>query len=879
MRPIRLKVSAFGPYAGEEILDFGALGDNTLFLICGPTGAGKSTILDAMCYALYGKTSGGMRSGANLRSDYAGPDVLTEVTFDFSIGEKRYRMTRIPEQMRLKKRSKDPTAMALQKMESALYEIDGDGKEIRLITAKNTEKQAAELLGVDVEQFRQIILLPQGDFRRLLLAESQDRQRIMQSLFHTDVYSLLEKKLWGRVSALAKTYNAEKLRMETLFKMADAGTAEELAAKVASAEAQGKSAAAACQKEEAAHQDFMKSYNEAQALLGAWDRLRKAQKEAVELGAQKGKMDALAVEVQRIAAAARLKDAKAQLADTLAKGRARSEEEKKTEADLAALEKRLAEAEAVWAALDKETEAQKEREMRLAQLRQMEAPAAQYGKAEAEAARLDRVWMADQRALAAAEHSYNEAKGAAETAKTAAYCLESVFMETQAAYLAQHLEEGTPCPVCGSTHHPAKAHSDKPIPEKKDVDAAKDQSKRADAAEKEALTAFQTAQKREAASQRDLAAAKASLAQLAQTVEEQYRDTKVLGATIRRLEAECNGYETRKKQADADLQALKEKKKQGETARDFLKEEVQKLRDQYVKDKDNLVQRAKAEGFQTLEEMERYFSEIDREPAYRKQLTDYSAAVASASDRAAAEEKTIAGRAEPDRKQWEIDRTASDNRVKAALTAKTQWDSEAARLKHIEDEIKGIRETNKDTEARYKLVGRLYNLYSGQSNGINLERFVLGALLDDVTRKANVRLKVMSGGRYELSRKQGRDDARKKGGLDLEVFDSYTGQSRPANTLSGGETFLASLSLALGLADVVQEYAGGIHLDAMFIDEGFGTLDSESLDLALKTLTKLQTKNRLVGIISHVGELEERIPAKLRVTKTECGSKAAFEVN
>ena len=177
------------------------------------------------------------------------------------------------------------------------------------------------------------------------------------------------------------------------------------------------------------------------------------------------------------------------------------------------------------------------------------------------------------------------------------------------------------------------------------------------------------------------------------------------------------------------------------------------------------------------------------------------------------------------------------------------------------------------------MVGGLYDVIRGQETGINLERFVLGALLDDVTRKANIRLSVMSGGRYQLQRALGeRADARKKAGLDLEVMDSYTGKARPASTLSGGETFLASLSLALGLADVVQEYAGGVRLDSMFIDEGFGSLDQETLDLALKTLAGLQGQNRLIGIISHLSELEERITTRLRVDRTKKGSVAVFEV-
>ena len=187
MRPLKLIMTAFGPYAGRQVIDFEKLGGQQLFLICGPTGAGKSTILDAMCYALYGQTSGGDRSGKGLRSDYAGPDVRTEVTFDFAIGEKRYRITRVPEQMRAGKRGAG--RLVLQKPESALYDIT-DGE--RLLAAKETEKRAAGLLGVGVEQFRQIILLPQGEFRRLLLADSKERQGIMQQLFHTEMYARLE---------------------------------------------------------------------------------------------------------------------------------------------------------------------------------------------------------------------------------------------------------------------------------------------------------------------------------------------------------------------------------------------------------------------------------------------------------------------------------------------------------------------------------------------------------------------------------------------------------------------------------------------------------------------------------------------------------------
>lgn len=230
-------------------------------------------------------------------------------------------------------------------------------------------------------------------------------------------------------------------------------------------------------------------------------------------------------------------------------------------------------------------------------------------------------------------------------------------------------------------------------------------------------------------------------------------------------------------------------------------------------------------------------------------------------------------------KLWEEKRTTLLGEMKDAAAAKAAKEAEWKQQKETEKKLEELAKKQVEIDKKYKLVSRLWDAARGKDTGINLERFVLGALLDAVTEKANLRLMEMSSHRYELLRKRGeRDDGRKTAGLDLEVFDGNTGRARPAATLSGGETFLASLSLALGLADVVQEYAGGIHLDAMFIDEGFGSLDSESLDLAMKTLQQLKGQDRLVGLISHVGGLEERIPAKLRVRKTKTGSTAAFEI-
>lgn len=879
MKPLKLSMSAFGPYAEKETLDFTVLGASTLFLICGPTGAGKSTVLDAMCYALYGKTSGGVRSGGNLRSDYAGPDVMTEVTFDFSLGDKIYRVYRCPEQMRQKKRAKDTSAVALQKAEAALYELDAEGNEKKLLASKNVEKEIDGLLGVEVDQFRQIILLPQGDFRKLLLADSQDRQKIMQKLFRTDVYWRLEMKLAGRVKALEKEYDALRLRISERLSSCGAAGVEALAEKRGEAEKKSAEAAALYEKAEAGAADFLKEYDAAKTLAEAWTRLSRADADEKKLAAEKEKMDALALRIEKISMAARLEPEVRQLEKTYASGVERARQLADAERNYEALAKRLgAEAERK-AALDREAPARKAEGVELARLRQMQPAAARYGEAAAEADAFGKKAAEAERARVSAENQHGVRSRDAEEKKRVAGVLAAAFLHGQAAYLAESLEEGQPCPVCGATHHPAKAHTAEAVPRKEDVENARAAAETAEKAEVAALQKFQKAQRAEADAKTACAAAAERLAQLADRVPEEYRNPEALGEAIRRLEKSAADYEKRLGEAQAAAQELAGKTKAAETEKTLLEKDVEALRDQYRKDQAVLEERSREEGFDGQRELKEYFREIPEEPALRQTVSAYKAAVKSAADRKADETKTIAGRPRPDMAEWDEKRRAADRAVKDALTAKNSWEHAAAQYKDAMDAIEAIKKEQEKTGAAYTLAGRLYDLYRGKENGINLERFVLGALLDDVTEAANLRLHTMSGGRYRLARRTGeRLDRRKGGGLDLEVFDSYTGKNRPAATLSGGETFLASLSLALGLADVVQEYAGGIRLDAMFIDEGFGTLDSESLDLALKTLMKLQSAGRLVGIISHVDELEERIPAKLRVTKTERGSRAAFEI-
>ena len=878
MKPLKLNISAFGPYAGEVDLDFNNLDGHRLFLICGPTGAGKSTILDAMCYALYGETSGGARSGTALRSDYAGLDRLTKVSFTFSSGRKTYRAERVPEQKRQSKRKSDD--QVTQKMESALYEIGEDGRE-RLITAKNVSQKAEEILGVGVAQFRQIILIPQGDFRKLLQASSDDRQKIMKKLFHTERYDALEKMLKARVSGLQARMDADKTRMTTLFAscgLSDGDGMEALGARRAAAETEMARCGQVYKKREAEQAEFQKSYDKAQKIAGAWQRLEEAERASRKLAGEADQIAAKEVHADRIAAAARLKDAKENLDHTRQQGEEKADQLGQYKKDIDRLTKAQAAAEKAQQELEKESAAQQKNIELAARLEQLREPAAAFGevrKAE------------EQKRIAAGRAKNTAARAEAEAARAeldrkeltrSAELLERAFLSEQAAVLAASLAEGAPCPVCGALHHPQMAHSEAEPPKKEEVEAARARAKKAESRAETARTSLDAARKETAAAEAAHAACKARLEALIKQVPEDCRDSRALEARAARLRQDAAQYEKQRKAAQDALRGAGEALESAKQSKKMTEQVVQALRDQWKKDRDILLQKAQAEGFRTIQEFEPYFKERVEETRLRKEINDYRASVKAEQEKAEAERKAIGGEEKPDMADWDRRRGAIDKSVKDALTQKNSWENQCRQLRRVEKDVQAILQGQKEVVAAYQVAAGLTVIIAGQENKVNLERFVLGALLDDVLRKANLRLKAMSGSRYQLWRQTEAADGRKNTGLDMDVFDSYTGKRRPANTLSGGETFLASLSLALGLADVVQEYAGGIHLDAMFIDEGFGTLDAESLDLALKTLMGLPGSHRLVGIISHVGELEERVPAKLRVTKTDCGSSARFEI-
>lgn len=879
MRPERLRISAFGPYAGEEDMDFSVLENHTLFLICGPTGAGKSTILDAMCYALYGKTSGAVRSGEDLRSNYVGYDRKTYVEFDFAIGDRHYRIYRSPTQL-LERQKGDRSKPVEHKGKADFYEIDEEGREKAHITSKGVDSAVEKLLGVGLEQFRQIILLPQGDFRKLLLADSSDRQKIMEQLFQTGIYLAFEKRLQEETQKLKTEYSRGELQRTTLLETCRSESEEELEKQAEINEKVLKEKETEFMQADKEQQVFLCAYDEANVLHGAFLRLETAEMALKRMEEKRKEKEELRGHIKMIRAAQSVTKEWSEAVNAKKQQRTAAETLEKAAADLPVKEKAKAEAKQALALFEKEKPKQKERIEMKGKLEQYRNPSRSYGTVKREAERLAGIYAVKQKEAERLRKQVSAAEKKAAEDKKNWLCRNRIFMEGQAFVLAEKLTDGQPCPVCGSLSHPAPAVAGEDRITEKDVKDAERQMHLSEDAEKKIRHEAEAYQAKELAAAKESAdKAMTVLSELEKNLPAAYRDSLALEKEIKDLETRISSFEKSLEQAE-------EKQKNAETIYQALKEQKELLEKQAgeflkVSEEKNCILKIKVAeaGFTDWFECSRYMKEVPRLEAYENDLKIYDQSVHAEEEKIKGEKEKTAGKTKPDMNDWDEKRMKLLESMKRFAAEKAEKETELKKQKETLKKLYQLKETQKEIGEKYSLVAHLWEIAQGKETGINLERFVLGALLDAVTEKANLRLMEMSGNRYELLRKRGeRSDGRKKAGLDLEVFDGNTGRARPAATLSGGETFLASLSLALGLADVVQEYAGGVHLDAMFIDEGFGSLDSESLDLAMKTLQELKGQNRLIGLISHVGGLEERIPAKLRVTKTQTGSTAAFEV-
>lgn len=871
MKPLKLTMRAFGPYAGETVIDFEKLQGRHLFLICGPTGAGKTTILDAMCYALYGKTSGD-RTGEKMRSDYADSSERTEVIFDFMLGDKTYRATRSPAQMVDKKRGSGQTLAAMQ---ASLSELE-DGKEINTLRT-GIEEAAGKLIGLNADQFCQVILLPQGDFRKLLVAKADEREAILKQLFKTQRFSEFKDSLKDRLDAKVREKMEKQTREDQILSSSGATDEKQLSQMVEEAGKELKEAQDIVKSREKESNEFREVYQKETALMGHFTELEKALKQDAALKNEEGRMKEMEASLSLIRSARELAPYFVQLDGITREGKQEAVKLKTARADMETysklnetLEKRIQE-------LDAMKEKREEERKTALKMQDLVPKAKLYGAAV-------QALKNAKNALSRAEEETKRLQAAAEAARKArdeqkekADAVRKSYIDGQAFLLAEGLEDGVPCPVCGAIHHPAPARGGDHVAKAEDVERAQKEYERTSAAydrandtkEKHSTGAYAKAMS-------DHAKADAQMKTL-EEIPEAYRDPKYLEAESTRLLTDIRKWEQDKETAAAQLRKAGADLSASQAACRNAEERREELVKKYRETESVLKEASDKAGFQSLDECKEWYKKKDTEESVRKTLEQYRADRKSTEERIKAEEQETAGKERPDMLALNEKSKALQDQLKKASERAAALKERTETLQKAVSDARAIEKELEDLRKEEGLIRGLYDLTSGKKTRITLERYVLGTLLDDVANAANLRLLSMSRRRYSLHRMTD-ESGLGKGGLSLEVSDSFTGRSRPANTLSGGETFLASLSLALGLADVVQSRQGGVRLDTMFIDEGFGTLDPDSLNSAMNTLIDLQNTGRMVGIISHVPELEERIDARLRVTPAEKGSKAEFEI-
>ncbi len=926
MRPLRLTLSAFGPYAAEITLDLEKLGKGGLYLITGDTGAGKTTLFDAITYALYDHSSSGIREGSMLRCKYADDKTPTFVELEFEVHGVRYTVRRNPEYQRPKARGE---GMTTEKADATLTYPDDRPP---VTKAKDVTAAVQEIIGLDYNQFSQIVLIAQGQFTKLLNASTEERSRIFRKLFRTQRYAQLQERLQAEASALNQQRTAQNAKLDSLLgglqfspEDPDAEALRALCAQtvpetaLALLDALTARQAAALEEAGTALQATEAQLDTVQQQLGAAAQAQRlAQQLAArqaELAAAKPALDAARAEAGRHAGdAAQLDALTAQVTQAQSALAAydaldalcRQQTEARDAARLAAAQaqKRRTQLDSLNAALtaaETELAALADADTRLLALQNRSAQLAQRGETLTKLEQRLADCQRQAKAAHKAQENYRAAAAAQDEARTRQNTLERAFLDAQAGLLAEGLTEGAPCPVCGSTHHPARALLPHTAPTQAQVEAARQAAAEAD----------RQAQNASAAAQSALAAAneaKTSLRRDAETLlPERFTTpegtvpltfalmTNVLAeentalqaaqtdckAQCRQAEADCR----RKAQLEADRQAktrqrpaLEQTAAEADRSAAAQNASADALEGQIAERRAALPYPRRADAQAALDKLEadRRALRTGMDTAQRRlKQAEQSIAAAEAAVEALTAQQTAAQKELPARSAEEL--TAQQTELTTARESlrsrEKQLSAQLLPNRKTAAQYRAAAEARQALESRWQWVSALAATAGGtltSKQKIKLEAYIQMNYLDRILRYANTRLMQMTAGQYELER-IGAENQRSQSGLDLGVIDHYNGTRRSVKTLSGGESFKASLALALGLSDEVQSSAGGIRLDTLFLDEGFGSLDEESLELAIRVLSGLTEGDRLVGIISHVGALKDRIDRQVVVHKARTG--------
>jgi len=1028
MRPLTLKLDFFGPYRHQTI-DFTKFNDFPVFLISGKTGAGKTTIFDAMCFALFGGTSGGDREVRQMRSDFATMTDTTSVTFTFAHEARTYQIVREPEQIVAKKRGegthKQPAAVTLTV-------FDADNQEVDEYTKVNAvQGYVRELLQLTREQFSQIVLLPQGQFRQFLMANSDDKEKVLRDIFGTSLYSRWAGQLKQQLKQQQKANEVATQKLQTyqqqltwqdlsaedaaglapqaavdqqlIEQQAQQAAYQELASQFKAAKATLKQAQTAEQSGQLLqqnHAELTKLLADQQALTtqaAAIDQQRQQidglewvqtlapvakqlQTAQQQVQTQTTRQDKLTIQQQHLTSEQQAaKTAVQQVADQAATAKARQATMTTLTAQKAVYEQVDQTAAALKQARLKVTDAQAAQSAVAVKLQQADAtrqrlsatsdqlPELMQQQANLTTQRHDLDAVATQSKLVEKQQRLVERQQATITSQVEAVTqqqmvadqtlatyqqVDSDWASEQIAILSQHLQPGTPCPVCGSLEHPAPAPTDTVTVSEAAVKAAQTKHNQAAAKLADLQGQLKSLQTQQATAQQALTEAEAALQQVV---------TSKLTLTYTTLAQLQTKMTERQVQLDSDVTANQKAQAAAQSAKTALAEltatmtELQRQQQQQatavttaqqavvqLETKLGDQQQQLSPDYPTLQALEAYLQQltmaqhnyeqadtqsqqqlstveaqltattaqlktagtdlaaakstvidqqqhltaamvtrweaadfdrltarlaaVEQLPVLRTAIKTYDQQQSQLTGRIETVKQTIAGRPVPDVATLTAAVTEATTVAQQAETAYYHLQQTMQANQKLVEQMQQILTQVHDQQAALAQLAQLSAVANGSGQQkLSLERFVLQTYLQKVLATGNTRLRQLTGGRYQFQLDEAVGTYRNGTGLEINIYDDNAGKVRSVHTLSGGESFIAALSLALALAEVIQNQAGGIKIDALFIDEGFGSLDEDALAMAMEALQTVEGQSRMIGIISHVSELEEQLPAQLQV--------------
>lgn len=868
MKPEKLIISGWGPYKDRAVIDFTKFHTANLFLITGQTGAGKTTIFDAIAYALYGVLSGQVREKGSVRSDFADENTQTYVELYMSHKGEKYHVLRNPEYMRPKKKKGGESAFTKEKENAALTLPDGT------IIAGNQDvtRKIEELLRMDGRQFCQISMIAQGEFAKMLLAGSNEKTAIFRELFGTRIYADIQNRLKERSGKLYREYMSYKNKMDEDVRLLsmENDTWEELISheqidfeaveeylckQLQEIKKQTKEKALEEKKAEEELLTLKEQLERIRQINSRFSELAENEKKYSLLQEKAGEMDLLNKEIQTILSARLLsleeKVVKEKEQATLECQKRLDEYEQnlhKCKRELALMEDKVSKKEAIKEAYLLWEQVDDIAKQLCAKRQELEKTGANLEKA---------------------REQYVKAQEVADSARKQYENADKLYKQAVIGIAARLVKDGEPCPVCGSVHHPNVAHVSEEVPDEKQLERFKEQMETVQAT---CARYFETA----LSYQNEEKHLKEEFTNLSDKEQ-------IIQGKMKEVSGDIREYVESTKLAVFEAlltKYLENQSKVEEKAKQILatKEEYKQKQEESVAARENLNHSIKQSGFASMEEYKEASRKLNRLPQMEEEYKVYQERVTATKEVCEHLRDALKG-VEP----------VAEDEISGLFTEK-QADLQAIKKElkeyhiktdQIDRSLKGISENRKMAESirrEYGVVKDLDDLANGNNaKRLVFEQFVLAGYFEQVLKAANLRLLRMTEGRYELIRAKQISDGRKKDNLEILVMDYYTGKERSVKTLSGGETFKASLALALGMSDCIQAQNGGLEVETLFIDEGFGALDEESLEQSCAVLQTLAGSNRMIGIISHVQELRERIDSQIIIEKKNFGSSVRIQ--